>query len=748
MPARSPLPSLACQRWPFLAALAALAAVCGCAAPGSLQATTYDVRVQLDPPTHGLNGQTVVSLQREPPYGLASGPITVEFALNRALNVTSLNGHGVKVREHTRREPDATKPATEPDTTALLAIHRLVLDAAEPECTLTFEYSGALVQDVQAGEKRGQIHNLMMAAHISNDGIFLDENGGWYPQVYHDPAHAQGALAAYRLTVDPVSGMQLVAGADPDGQASQRTGKLAWKSKYPLTGLVLVGGAHQVKEQDVGPIHVELHYSVPTDEQSRAAIEKNTDLFLAAAGEYLQRYTPLIGPYPFARYTIVENFFSSGFAFPEFTLLNKVLLQMGPRALMHGYLDHEMLHSWWGNTVYVDPADGDWCEALTSYCANYYGYVADGDEPGARSQRRNCCVGVSRLKPEEHKPLGKFNRPDGPGRDIGYGKGAMVFYMLSRQIGQDTFWATLRQLTRDYTGKFANWQTLQRVFEQQSGANLERFFRDWVRADDTPRLELQRAAWRDRDGVLDVTLTQGSTAFALAVPLRIVHADGSTTDETANLATPTATVHLHLKQPPTSVILDPDYQVLRQLRPEEIIPSGATTRADHKLLIVKPAGPLSPFYERVIEDFTGQPGSKEVTQSDAADVTPAELARQSVLILGDAVQSPPVAAFLARAKCPLHWLASGFALDGVVYAKTEQAVLCTVHHPDLPEAGVTIYRGHSETALGRSDLLGFYRDSLVVFETTSREVDGKPVYECHPTTRKDFESPQSLAVTK
>jgi aminopeptidase N len=748
MPARKPLtsPARPYRRFGSLAAIPVLAALCGCATSASVRATAYDIRVRLDPATHQLHGETVVTLRREPRQGFGFELVTVEFALNRALKVKTLMSRGAKVREHTLREPPTSAPSNDPDRSALIAIHRVVLYSVGQEPTLTFKFSGELFQDVQAGEKHGQIHNLMMAAHISPEGIFLDENGGWYPSVHHDPAHAQGELATYHLTADPVSGMKLVAGADPDEQAAQRSGKLVWSGKYPMPGLALVGGAHQVKEEEAGAIHLALHYSVPTDEQSRGTIEANTGLFLAAAKEYLQRYPPLIGPYPFDSYTIVENFFSSGFAFPEFTLLNQVLLQMGPRALMHGYLDHEMLHSWWGNTIYVDPADGDWCEAITSYAANYYGYVLDGDEQGARNQRRNCCVAVSRLKPEDDKPLGTFGGPDGAGRDIGYGKGAMVFYMLARQIGQDNFWAALRRLTNEYTGRYANWRTLQGLFEQQSGTKLDAFFRQWVRAPQTPRVELQAATWRERDHTLDVTLAQSPTAFALAVPLRVVYEDGTRLDRSVEFDTPTATVRVHLDRRPSSVVLDADYQVLRRLSPAEIIPSSGTTRAARQLLVTTSGEPVSKFFQRVIEDFSGEPGMKEVTQRTASDVTAADLAQQSVLILGDAVRSAPVQALLARTDCPIRWPDSGFEIGGVVYAGPEQSVLCTVHHPDLPEGGITLYYGNSEAALGRSDLLLFYRDSLVIFETTGREVDGSLKYDSRVVGRQDFESPQSIAV--
>jgi len=726
-----------------------LLAVCAHAAADAVRVTAYDIHVRLNPGAHTLRGQTKVTLRTDEPRETGDQTATVEFALNRTLKIERLIGEGASVREHTRKEPPATQPGQEPDTRSLLTIHRLVLDATAAEFTLSFDYAGELVQDVQAGERPGQIHNFLMAAHIGTEGIYLDGSGGWYPFIYRDPDDRSPAtLANYRLIVDPVAGMRLVAGATFDGKVSEQSGKLTWRSKYPLDSLVLVGGTHQVKEKQVGPIHLALHYTPPKDPESRETIEKNTDLFLAAAAEYLGRYPSLIGRFPFEHFTIVENFFSSGFAFPEFTLLNKTLWQMGPRALGHGYLDHEMLHAWWGNSIYVDPRDGNWCEALASYAANYYGYILDGDEKGARNQRRNCCITVNAVKPEDDKPLGTFGRKDGPGRDVGYSKGAMVFHMLARKIGQDHFWTALRRLTDEYTGKYADWRTLQTLFEEQSGQKLDRFVAEWVRSAGAPHLEPQDARWSAADRMLELTLSQEGTAFELAVPLRVLHDDGTHSDHPVALDQARVTVRLPLDKPPKSVLLDPDYHVLRKLEPREIMPTTKITTADRKLLVVTPGQEVPKFYQRVIEAFRGDDQSKTVTQRTAQDVTADDLAHQSVLILGDAVRSAPVQALLKKTDCPIVWAQSGFRVGDAEYAAAGHAVLCTVHHPDVSGAGLTVYYGNSEDALGRSDLLLFYRNSLVVFETAPKEVEGQPTYESRVLVRRDFETQPALEVRK
>ena len=116
---------------------------------------------------------------------------------------------------------------------------------------------------------------------------------------------------------------------------------------------------------------------------------------LDAVASYLDLYQPLIGPYPFRQFTVVENFFSSGFAFPGFTLLSSQVIEMGERGLRPGYLDHELLHNWWGNGVLPSRESGHWAEALATYGANYMRPVLEGRSEQGRAQRRSVAEALS-----------------------------------------------------------------------------------------------------------------------------------------------------------------------------------------------------------------------------------------------------------------------------------------------------------------------------------------------------------------
>ncbi len=99
-------------------------------------------------------------------------------------------------------------------------------------------------------------------------------------------------------------------------------------------------------------------------------------------------YTELFGAYPFDAFRIVENFFDTGFDMPGYTLLSGRLLQMPWVTLAPGSLAHEFVHNWWGNSVFVNYEEGNWCEALTTFTTYYYYNILTENDQEALSWRK------------------------------------------------------------------------------------------------------------------------------------------------------------------------------------------------------------------------------------------------------------------------------------------------------------------------------------------------------------------------
>jgi hypothetical protein len=511
--------------------------------------------------------------------------------------------------------------------------------------TLFVSYEGRLQQDVAAGEKPGEIHNFQMQAHIGEEGIYLAE-GYWYPQ----PAVAVGAvppLTHFTLVAAEVPEMALVASGDEDEELEEQIGRQVWHSPYPISEMVLVGGRHGVHKETHNGIEIAVHLTLSNDEQAEG--------LLAAAKKNLDRYVPLLGPYPARQYTIVENFFSSGFAFPCFTLLSSAVIEMGERGWgRHGYLDHEFLHSWWGAGIHVDPRDGNWCESLASYGANYYGFVLDGDEEGARRKRRNICHFLSRIKKENDKALGTYGLENGCSRSVAYDKGAMVFHMLEQRMGEEKFWAALGRFNESHLGEYASWLDLRQAFEEESHESLEGFIQQWVRTGGAPVMSAEQ---------------------------------------------------------------DPDYHQFHKMEPGQILPTTASTRSGSAFTAVVPAGDHPDQLEGLSKIFESSFEPNQRIRKTPDQLAPNEdLAERCVLILGEAARNPVIEAFLAALDFPVRWTDTGFAFEDQEFVEPGHAVLCTVRQPGVPGGGVTVVYGNSEKAMPRAELIPFYENSMVVFK--------------------------------
>jgi hypothetical protein len=709
--------------------------VAGCASIPSqpMRAERYSIEVRLDPPTHTLTGRAAIDLARIdegtetlPP----DQPVSLEIRLHPDLKITGLRVAGAELRSNkaapireSDSEPSEARGDDEDDGFAPRR-YRIVLQRSVEAMTLFIEYEGVLFQDVAAGEKAGEIHNFAMRAHIGTEGVYLAD-GYWYPQ----PAHKEDepSLADFTLIVEPTPGIELVASGRRDAALSERTGRLAWRSPYPIDGMVLVGGPHQVHRGKHNDVDISVHLK-PSQAQHAEGL-------IATVKRNLDRYEPLIGKYPAGEFSIVDNFFSSGFAFPCFTLLSSAVIEMGERAqTTHGYIDHEMLHSWWGNGVHVDPRDGNWCEALASYGANYYGHVLDGNEAEARRKRRNYSHFFSRLKPEQDKPLGTYGRPDGCNRQIAYDKGAAVFHMLAHTMGQDRFWAAMRRFTSDFVGGYASWEDIRRVCETESGLNLESFFRQWVRQSGAPQLILEQARYRVADRALTVVLSQGEPAFELDVPIRVAHTGGML-DLVVPIREARHEESILVEVMPNTVELDPDYHVLRRVASDEIIPTTALTRRGTAFAVVLPHGEVNEQYKQLQSAFESSFKADERIELTAGNIEEGALAERCSLILGDAVSDPYVEAFLSAIEFPVSFTEEGFEFEGTNYHDPADAVLCTIHHPGM-SGGVTVVFANSDAAIPKAMNVPMYEHSLVIFR------NGRPM------VRHDFETPKIVSVER
>jgi hypothetical protein len=372
----------------------------------------------------------------------------------------------------------------------------------------------------------------------------------------------------------------------------------------------------------------------------------------------------------------VENFFSSGFAFPGFTLLGPKVVAMAPRSLAPGYLDHELVHNWWGNGVYTDPRDGDWCEALTTYSANYYRRIVDGGEEAGRAYRRGILMTLaSDPQTLDDGAVGRWGSPGGEGinRFVGYEKGAFLFMMLERGPGvpggapdRTGLWRALRRFAAEFMGRRASWDDLRKAIEAGFGGSREAFFQKWVREHTVPVTpdDLGGSAVRDFyrkhriENLVDVAIGEDREG-----PWREI---------------------------------DPNFLVYRVLPPDRIIPTVAGT--------------------------FGRGGLTVETGSDREEVKafvarlPEEGGGENLLIIGHAAIQKR-ASLIGECANPIAVGEHSFEIDGTVFDEPGQAVLHSMAHPNRPGRFITIFHSNGDRGWSRLRLIRFYtRDSTIAWE--------------------------------
>lgn len=300
---------------------------------------------------------------------------------------------------------------------------------------------------------------------IGEKGTFLLSGAGWHPEI-------PGSRATYRVRVQaPGTTLAVTAGRSLGHRSAGGETVSEWLVEHPVEGLSLSAGPYEVHESLAGDVPVSLYLFRESRDLAPA--------YLDAAAEAIRFYSDLFGPYPFPKFAVVENFFPTGYGFPSYTLIGGTVLRLP--FIIRTSLVHEIAHCWWGNGVHVDYEAGNWVEGLTTYVSDYL-LQERGSVQEAKDYRLQAIRSYSTLAPPGADfPLSGFSsRTDPLTKAVGYDKGAMVFHMLRRTLGEEPFWNGLRDLYRERLFLETSWGDLQAVFERRANRSLEGFFSQWV----------------------------------------------------------------------------------------------------------------------------------------------------------------------------------------------------------------------------------------------------------------------------
>ncbi len=451
------------------------------------------------------------------------------------------------------------------------------------------------------------------------EGIYLPSRS-FYPAADKD-------LADFEIKAEIPADYELITSAEPIFQIENGKKKYSFKSKLPVDDMTIVGGKFLVSKRTYDNKEFRL-YSFDS--------LKVAEQYLTATEEYYKLYTELFGAYPFESFSIVENFFATGFGMPSYTLLSGKLIAMPWVTLSPGSLAHEFVHNWWGNSVYTDYESGNWCEALTTFSTNYYYNVLKNNEADALDWRKKALISISALPEDRNYPVNEFKyQKDMLDAVIGYQKGAFIFYEIYKLMGKESFFNSLKNFATKNKGKRAYWFNLLSSFNEQAKKDsishpIRKTFDSWLKNKNVPLLKLENVEYSSDS--ITVTISQSDKNY-ISVPITIANNETSK-KEYVIIKDTINTIKIANSINADFVAVDKDYEVLRQLYSWEKPYSFNRTLSD-KPIVVMP-DKKSPDYKFADEFFAMLVESgynfEQVLSSDVNDEI---IKNNSLIILGN-----------------------------------------------------------------------------------------------------------------
>ena len=278
-------------------------------------------------------------------------------------------------------------------------------------------YGGAIHHELQTQGEEYQRSFSETPGIISSDGVFLAGTSFWVPTFGDGLVTFSLEVSGLNPPWDVVSqGRRTRHEITPDGSRAT-----TWALEHPTEEIYLVAGPWQAYVDRAG--ETEIYAFLREDDPGLAG------RYLDATKRYLELYNGMLPAYPYASFALVENFWETGYGMPGFTLLGPQVIRF-PWILTSSY-PHELLHNWWGNSIYIDAATGNWCEGLTAYMADHL--FAEQRGEGATYRRATLKKFSDLVKTGNDFPLADFgSRQSAASEAVGYGKSLMLFHMLRR----------------------------------------------------------------------------------------------------------------------------------------------------------------------------------------------------------------------------------------------------------------------------------------------------------------------------
>ncbi len=234
-----------------------------------------------------------------------------------------------------------------------------------------------------------------------------------------------------------------------------------------------------------------------------------------------------------------------------------------------GLVSHETAHQWFGDSVTESDWDDVW---LSEGFATYFSSLTIEHYQGRDAlvqQMKRTRAGIFQTEKRMPDTAVVQDKPwKGIPNGIVYQKGGWALHMLRGEIGDEKFWAAIREYYRRYRDSNASTADFERAVEETSGQDLHWFFQQWLYRAGSPVVE---GAWHydaaAKKVLLDLTQTESGAPYRLPLDVAVM-LPGAAAAKIEKVQFTGKQQHFEIaaEQEPAAVELDPNVWLLIDAR--------------------------------------------------------------------------------------------------------------------------------------------------------------------------------------
>ncbi len=526
------------------------------------------------------------------------GDFQKEFLLNAELTPFA-NSKNIKVKKvaNNVNASDVGMDRDNPESEANLKLTKWQIKGSENSFVIS--YKGKITGGFDSNKQNYQRGFSQTSGLISEKGIYLAGSTYWIPTF-------ENSLITFSLTTElPITWKNVTQGKRTFEKKhfNKRSANLdnhidTWICNKAQEEVFLIAAKFNEYSYD-------MNNGIKAMAFLRTPDEGLANKYLEVTEQYANMYESMLGKYPYSKFALVENFWETGYGMPSFTLLGEKIIRFP--FILHSSYPHELLHNWWGNSVYVDFKSGNWCEGITAYMADHL--IKEQRGAGEEYRRSTLQKFTNFVNPENDFPLTEFiARHDGASEAIGYGKALMMWHMLRRKVGDEAFLKTMKQFYEDYKYKTASFNDIRKTAEKVTRIDLKPFFEQWTKRKSAPEIAIKSITKDMYAGQYRINITieqkQKEDAFNIDLPINIVTEKGLETF-VFNMNKKEQSFQITLKSKPLKLVIDAQYDVFRILHPAEVPPTLSKIWGNKENIIIIPSK-ANKTQQRLYQKFAKQ----------------------------------------------------------------------------------------------------------------------------------------------